>query len=149
MKWFGNILLLDLVDLAFLALFVLVFILFLLDFKLTGRRSWAILLGMVGLGGALLIKYWLRKQILKELEEREKINRQKEKELEELKKEARISEAAYRQALKELEEMKKQHALALARLDRELHDKLTELDQEYSNLTPDETLEKLRKILSN
>ncbi|MDQ7063539.1 MAG: hypothetical protein Q9P90_04750 [candidate division KSB1 bacterium] len=139
----------DLVDLFFLGVFVLVFILFILDFRLASRRSWAILLGMAGLGGVLLVKRWLRKQVLRELEAQEKIRKRQEKELEALRQKAEISEAAYRAALAELQQARKEHALFLARLDRELQERLLEIEKEYQNLTPDETLEKLKAILSN
>ncbi len=139
----------DLVDLVFLGVFVLVFILFLLDFRLASRRSWAILLGMAGLGGLLLVKRWLRKQILRDLEAQEKIRKRQERELDTLRQKAEISEAAYRAALAELQQARKERALFLARLDRELQERLQEIEKEYENLTPDETLEKLKAILSN
>ncbi len=138
----------DAVDLAFMAVFVLVFLLFVLDFRLVSRRSWMILLGMTGLGGLLLFKRWLRRQILRDLETKEKLLRQKEEALVALRQQAKITEAAYEAARLELEQAQKEHALLLARLDRELQQRLQDIEREYQHLTPEQTLQKLKSILS-
>ncbi|MFQ5571773.1 MAG: hypothetical protein ACE5G0_18990, partial [Rhodothermales bacterium] len=63
---------LGLMELLLFGLFIVVFILFMRDFKLTSIRSWVMLLGLIGVGAVLVTQARKRWALLKEFEAREK-----------------------------------------------------------------------------
>ncbi|RME01783.1 MAG: hypothetical protein D6814_00845 [Calditrichaeota bacterium] len=140
---------LDFTDLLFIALFILLFVFFLADFKVTSRRSWMILLAMIGMGGVLVFRAWRRKKLLEEFERREKELEKLEKEYEELKNKAKITEEAYKKATEDLERAKVEAGLALMRLDKELAKKIEEIEKEYEHMSVDESIKKIKEALGS
>ncbi len=136
-------------DIIFIALFGVVFIFFLLDFRLTSKRSWLVLLGLTALGGVIISQAWRRKRLLEQLAEREEALEKLEGQYDELKKKAQISEAAYQQAKEELDRAKVQAGLAALRADEELAAAAAEIERDYQNMSVEESLRRIREALQS
>jgi cell shape-determining protein MreC len=136
-------------DIIFIALFAVVFVFFLLDFRLTSKRSWLVLLGLTALGGAIISQAWRRKRLLEQLAEREEALEKLEGQYDELKKKAQISEAAYQQAKEELDRAKVQAGLAALRADEELAVAAAEIERDYQDMSVEESLRRIREALQS
>ncbi|NOX36699.1 MAG: hypothetical protein GXO78_04100 [Calditrichaeota bacterium] len=137
------------IDWIFLAVFALIFILFLLEFKVTSKQSWIVLLGFFALGAYLGFQGWRRKKLLQLLEQREKELENLEREYESLKAEGKLTEAAYREARAELERAKVEAGLAILRADERYRETVKAIEREYQNLGPEESLKKIREALQS
>lgn len=137
----------DTTGLLFIAAFVVLFILFILDFKFTSRQSWIALLGFAVLGGFLATQAWRRRQLLRMLEGREQELKKLEEKYDKLRGEAKITEEMYRSAKSELETAKLESAKSIARADGELYEELTTIENEYENMTVDASIGKIKEVL--
>ncbi|RPH92144.1 MAG: hypothetical protein EHM72_17835 [Calditrichaeota bacterium] len=137
----------DTTGVLFVAVFVFLLILFFLDFKFTSRQSWVALIAFAVLGGFFALQSWRRKQLLRMLESREKELLELEKKYDKLKSEAKITEEMYRRAKAELEAAKLETAKSIAKADGELYEELTKIENEYENMTVDESVGKIKELL--
>lgn len=140
---------LNFTDLVFIALFLLVFIFFLREFKITSKKSWVVLLGLTALGGFFVFQAWRRKKLLEQFEEREKALKKLEEEYKNLKAQQKITEEAYQNAKGELERAKVQTGLAIMRADEELAQKTAEIERDYQNMTVDESIARIKAALQS
>jgi len=136
-------------DWLFLAVFVLIFLLFLLEFKITSRQSWIVLFGFLALGGLIGWQSWRRKKLLELLRQREQELEALEEEYRELQRQGKLTEAAYRKAREELERAKVESGLAILRADARYTDTVREIEREYRNLSVEESLKKIRRALAS
>ncbi|MDZ7314843.1 MAG: hypothetical protein ONB24_01845 [candidate division KSB1 bacterium] len=137
----------DTTGLLFISVFFALLILFLLDFKVTSRQSWTALLAFAVLAGLVAVQSWRRKQLLRMLEEREKALQELEKRYEQLKEEAKISEAAYLAAKEELRAAKLAAAKAILKADGELDAELAKIEEEYANMSLEESIARIKAAL--
>ncbi len=133
----------------FLGAFVVLLLLFLLDFKFTSRQSWIALAAFAVIGGFFALQARRRRRLLLLLEEREKALAELEKKYDRLKEEAKLSEEAWRAAKAELEAAKLETAKAILRADGELDAELTAIENEYAHLTVEESMAKIKEALRN
>jgi hypothetical protein len=136
-------------DIAFFAIIVVVVILFLKDFELSSKRSWAILLGLVALGGFFTIRSVKKNKLLKELAEREARLKQIEERYETLKNEKKISQVKYEKARNELEQAKADAAKAVLSADEDYNREIERIQQEQTNITPAELILQAKEIIKN
>ena len=137
------------IDWIFLAVFVLIFVLFLLEFKVTSKQSWMMLLGFIALGTYLGFQSWRRKKLLQLLELREKELQKLEQEYKALKARGKLTEAAYQEAKAELERAKVDAGLAILRADERYRETVKAIEREYQNLGPEASLKKIREALQS
>lgn len=135
-------------DLIFIILFLIVFLAFLSEFKLTKRNSWIVLAGLMAFGGFFVWQTWRRKRLLEEFRQREKALKEIEDNYKELREKALITEQAYQKAMEELERAKVEAGLSIMRADKELAKKLEEIEREFENLTPEESVKKIHEALA-
>jgi len=133
--------------LLFAAALVVVLVLFLRDFGLKSPRSWLILIGLSGIGVAMVMRAIRQNNLLKELEERERALKEVEERYAALKAEGKITEENYKKAKAELEVAKKKAARDILTADEEYREGLEAIDREYAGMTPDETIERSRQLL--
>jgi len=138
---------LNFTDLVFIALFLVVFIFFLREFKMTSKKSWVVLLGLTALGGFFVLQAWRRKKLLEQFEEREKALKKVEEEYNNLKAQAKITEAAYQNAKNDLERAKVQTGLAIMKADAELAQQVSEIERDYQTMTVDESVARIKAAL--
>lgn len=138
---------LSLTDILFFVVLFIVFIFFLRDFKLTSLRSWVLLIGLIGLGGVLVLQIKKRRDLLAEFEEREKKLKALEDRYNELLQNSKITEEAYKKAKKELEEAKVQAGLAIMKADKKLDDTRKNIEDDFKNVSPDETVANIKAAL--
>ena len=134
-------------DVVFIAIFVVVFIAFLREFKLTSKQSWVVLVGLTALGGFFIFQTWRRKNFLKQFEAREKALAELEKQYADLKAQAKITEQAYNQAKAELDRAKIEAGLAIMRADQELAQKINAIEREYQSLSVEDSVKKIKEAL--
>lgn len=134
-------------DIFLIIIFILLFIAFLRDFKLTRTRSWVVLLGLTSLGGLFLFQRWRRRQLLKQFEEREKMLKELEREYDNLRKKGEITEEAYKDAKEKLEHAKVNEGMAIMKADQRLEEQLEEIERDYSNMTIEKSVAKIKKAL--
>lgn len=138
MNWFEIIL---------FVVFAILLIAFLKEFKLTSTRSWVMLLGFTALGGLFVFQRWRRKKLLEQFREREKELEKIEERYNELRKNGEITEEAYNDAKKQLEKAKVEEGLAIMRADELLTEQLEKIEKEYSDLTIEESIAKIKDAL--
>lgn len=132
--------------LIFIVLGVLI-LLFLKDFKLTSRRSWSILLGLVSLGGIFAFQYFRRRNLLMELAKRERDLKQLENAYAALRDEGKITEAKYRSAREELDRAKRDAAKSVLGAEDQYREKLEAIEKEHATLSPEELIMKSFEII--
>jgi hypothetical protein len=137
----------DPISITFIVLFVVSLFFFLREFKIGSKQSWLGLLGFAIFGGFFAFQSWRRKQLLSQLEEREKALGDLEKKYDKLKEEAKLTEEAYTQAKTELENARLENAKAILRADAELQDELHRIETEYKDLSVDESIAKIKQAL--
>ncbi len=135
MKWLTWLKWIGFEDVVFVLFFLILSFAFIQDFKLNRRRSWLMLAALSGMGLIFWRKTRRKIEILKSLREREETYKKLSEDLERLLKEHKITEEAYRKAKEELELAKDQSARELARLDRELAEKIKEIEKTYDTLS--------------
>ncbi len=140
---------LNFTDLVFIAIFLFVFIFFLREFKITSKKSWVVLLGLIGLGGFFFLQAWRRKKLLEQFKEREEALKKIEADYDRLKAQAKITEEAYTNAKSELERAKVQTGLAIMKADEELAQQVSEIEREYQSMTVDESVARIKAALQS
>ena len=140
---------LNFTDLVFIAIFLFVLIFFLREFKITSKKSWVVLLGLIGLGGFFVLQAWRRKKLLEQFKEREDELKRVEDEYNKLKAQAKITEAAYKNAKDELDRAKVQTGLAIMKADEELAQQVSEIERDYQNITVDQSVERIKAALQS
>jgi cell division protein FtsB len=138
---------LNITDIIFIVLFVVLLITFLKDFKFTSKRSWIMLLSLTAFGVLTIFRAWRRKKFLEQFKEREKVLKDLEKEYEKLKDEAKISEEAYLKAKADLERAKVEAGIAIMKANEELAEKIRKIESNYHNMTVDESIAKIKEAL--
>lgn len=139
----------DLYDVLFLGLFVVLVVAFLAEFRLMRARSWLVLSALAGMGWIFLSKARRRRELLAQLQEREKALKALEREYDALFEQQKITRRAYEQAKEELERAKKDAALDLARLDAELAERIKELERRYDSMSAEELIDRLADLLGS
>lgn len=134
-------------DLAFLLLFAVIFFFFLKDFKLTSKNSWIVLLGLTALGAFFGYRAWQRRKLLAELEARQRELEKVEERLKALMDKQKITQEAYEKARADLERAKSETALAILRADRQHAERVAEIEEDYKDMTADELVGRVKKIL--
>jgi hypothetical protein len=138
---------LNITDIIFIVLFLVLLFTFLKDFKMTSKRSWIILLSLTALGVLAIFQTWRRKKFLEQFREREKALEDLEKEYDKLKDEAKISEEAYLQAKADLERAKVESGIAIMKANEELAEKIRQIESDYHNMTVEESIAKIKEAL--
>lgn len=134
-------------EIIFIGLVLFILILFLKEFKITSKRSWIIILSLVGLGGLAFFRAWNRKKLLEQLREREEALRKLEKEYAKLKQIGEISKAAYEKQKQELERIKKDTALETMKADEALAEKRKQIEEEYESISTKDLIDKVENFL--
>lgn len=138
---------LNITDLIFIVLFLVLLFALLREFKITSKRSWIMLLSLTAFGVLTFLQAWRRKKFLEQFEEREKALKELEKEYEKLKDEAKISEEAYKKAKEELERAKTEAGIAIMKANEELAEALRKIESDYQNMTVEESIAKIKEAL--
>ena len=138
---------LNIADIIFVVLFLVLLFTFLKDFKMTSKRSWIILLSLTILGVLAIFQTWRRKKFLEQFREREKALEDLEKEYDKLKDQAKISEEAYLQAKADLERAKVEAGIAIMKANEELAEKIRQIESDYHNMTVEESIAKIKEAL--
>lgn len=138
---------LNITDIIFIVLFLVLLFTFLKDFKLTSKRSWIMLLSLTAFAVLAIFQAWRRKKFLEQFKEREKALQDLEKEYEKLKDEAKISEEAYLKAKADLERAKVEAGIAIMKANEELAEKIKKIESEYHNMTVEESIAKIKEAL--
>jgi ABC-type nickel/cobalt efflux system permease component RcnA len=138
---------LNIADIIFVVLFLVLLFTFLKDFKMTSKRSWIILLSLTALGVLAIFQTWRRKKFLEQFREREKALEDLEKEYDKLKDQAKISEEAYLQAKADLERAKVEAGIAIMKANEELAEKIRQIESDYHNMTVEESIAKIKEAL--
>ena len=138
---------LNITDIIFVVLFLVLLFTFLKDFKMTSKRSWIILLSLTTLGVLAIFQTWRRKKFLEQFREREKALEDLEKEYDKLKDQAKISEEAYLQAKADLERAKVEAGIAIMKANEELAEKIRQIESDYHNMTVEESIAKIKEAL--
>jgi ABC-type nickel/cobalt efflux system permease component RcnA len=138
---------LNITDIIFVVLFLVLLFTFLKDFKMTSKRSWIILLSLTILGVLAIFQTWRRKKFLEQFREREKALEDLEKEYDKLKDQAKISEEAYLQAKADLERAKVEAGIAIMKANEELAEKIRQIESDYHNMTVEESIAKIKEAL--
>jgi F0F1-type ATP synthase membrane subunit b/b' len=129
------------------AIFVVVLILFIREFDLTSRRSWAMLLGLSALGGVMLYKMIKRNRLLEDMKKREEALKDLEKEYEKLKEQHEITQENYEKARERLEEAKKQMVKDIIEADKAHQERLKEIEKEFENKSADDLMRMTEELL--
>ncbi len=137
----------DFGDIVILVIGLILFLLFLQDFKPHSKRSWITLLCLFGAGGYVWIQRQRRKELLKDIEKKEDAIRAKEIDLTKLKDDSKISLAAYQNAIDELNAYKQQTADSILELEKELSRKRQEIDDEFEEIRPEDLRDKVKELL--
>ena len=138
---------LNIANIIFVVLFLVLLFTFLKDFKMTSKRSWIILLSLTALGVLAIFQTWRRKKFLEQFREREKALEDLEKEYDKLKDQAKISEEAYLQAKADLERSKVEAGIAIMKANEELAEKIRQIESDYHNMTVEESIAKIKEAL--
>jgi ABC-type nickel/cobalt efflux system permease component RcnA len=138
---------LNITDIIFVVLFLVLLFTFLKDFKMTSKRSWITLLSLTALGVLAIFQTWRRKKFLEQFREREKALEDLEKEYDKLKDQAKISEEAYLQAKADLERAKVEAGIAIMKANEELAEKIRQIESDYHNMTVEESIAKIKEAL--
>lgn len=135
-------------DIVLIGIFIVLFIAFIKEFKITSKRSWIVLLGLTALGGLFSFQRWRRKQLLKQFKEREDKLKELEKEYDELRQKGEITEEALKSAQEELERVKKNEALATINADKQLAKRRKEIIEKFNDISSKDLFTELDKILN-
>ena len=127
-------------NLGIIAIIVVVLIVFLKDFNMTSKRSWVVLLGLTVIGGLTVFQSWRRKQLLRELEQREKAVKDLKDAYEKAKSEGRISAEALTNSRSELEEMKRKYEEAVREATAHRAADRDRINATYRNMGPDDAI---------
>ncbi len=136
-------------DLGILAVVVIVFIMFLKDFDMTSKKSWVVLLGLTVVGGLTILRSWRHKQLLKELEAGEKAMKEMEGRYRDAEAQLQITTQAFDKARADMDRASKDHDAAMLEADRKLKEALEKIRNEYSNLTPEQLILKVKQQLAH
>jgi hypothetical protein len=134
-------------DIIFFLIIAVVVFLFLKDFELASKRSWAILFGLVALGGFFAIRSVKKNKLLKEMEEREAGLKEMEKRYETLQQEHKITREKYELAKSELERAKVDVATSVLSAEEEYKCDLEKIQREQAKITPAELLLQAKEII--
>ena len=134
-------------DIIFIAVFLVVLLLFLREFKLTDRRSWAMLIGFSILGFLLFRRVYGRNKLLKALEKREKGLKEIENRYNDLKQKHKQVEKNYEKIKDELDRAKVESAKALADLAEKKKEKIQKIEDRFENITPDGAIKTAKELI--
>ncbi len=137
------------IDFAFIGLFIILIIAFLREFKITSKQSWIVLIGLTSLGALFTFQSWRKRKLLQEFEAREKALNNLEKEYEQLKNRAKISEEAYLKAKEELARARYEAGIAIMRANEKLAKDLQKIESEYQNIPIEESIQKIKEALGS
>lgn len=129
------------------AIFVVVLILFIREFDLISKRSWAMLMSLSALGGIMLYKMIKRNRLLEDMKKREKDLEDLEGEYDKLKEQHEITEENYEKAKERLENAKKEMLKDIIDADKEHRERLKEIEKDFENKSADELMRMTEEML--
>lgn len=138
---------LNLENILFFVVFAILFLLFLFDFKITSRRSWAILVGFAGLGIFFFWRAKRRSAILERIKEREGRIKDLERLNAELEKKARESGLAYDEIRVESAKVKEAYLEALKENDEEARETIEKIREEHANISSEDLVAEIESLI--
>ncbi len=138
---------LNLENILFFAVFAILFVLFLFDFKITSRRSWAILAGFTGLGIFFFWQAKRRAKIMERIKEREERIRDLEKLNAELEEKAQESGLAYDKIREETAKIKEAYLEALKTNDEEAREAIETIREEHADISTHDLVAEIEKLI--
>ncbi|MBI5216278.1 MAG: hypothetical protein HY960_11045 [Ignavibacteriae bacterium] len=138
---------LEVFDFFFILIGLGLIVWFIKDFKVTSKEGIFILLTLTSIGGYVGWRAWKRKRLLEELKEREDALKETEKNLQELLEQKKFAEQDYQQAKSELDAERVHMVNAVTQAEKEYAEKMEEIRNKYSNMTPEESVNNAIKIL--